>query len=83
MRENIFTHISVQTSAAIAVNDNQTAMRAESHKQSVAQSAEKTSNQNIVLNDSPLIDVVTASAISGGGGGALIDQHQDLILANI
>ncbi len=69
MRENIFTHISVQTSAAIAVNDNQTAMRAESHKQSVAQSAEKTSNQNIALNDSALTNSLVASAISGGGGG--------------
>ncbi len=78
MRENIFT----QKSAAIAVNDNQTAieMRAESHKHSAAPSAEKTSNQNIALNDSS----VTASAISGGGGGGIpIGLHQDLILANI
>ncbi len=75
MRENIFTHISVQasahTSAATASKDYQTAqtavaieMRAESHKQSVAQSAEKIFNQNIALNGSS----VTASAISGGGG---------------
>ena len=79
MRENIFTNISAQeyaqafvgTSATTTGKDYQTAqsamaieMRAESHKQSAAQSAEKTSNQNIVLNDSS----VTASAISGGGG---------------
>ncbi len=80
MRENIFTHISVQasaqeyaqasvgTSTATAGKDCQTAMRAESHKQSATQSAEKTSNQNIALNDSALTNSVTASAISGGGG---------------
>ncbi len=83
MRENTFTNISAQeyaqafvgTSTATAGKDYQTAqsavaieMRAESHKQSVAQSAEKTSNQNIALNDSALTNSVTASAISGGGG---------------
>ncbi len=82
MRENTFTNIVAQeyaqayvgTSATTTGKDYQTTqsavaieMRAESHKQSATQSAEKTSNQNIVLNDSPLIDAVTASAISGGG----------------
>ncbi len=75
MRENTFTNISAQasvgTSVATAGKDYQTAqtavaieMRAESHKQSASQPAEKTSNQNIDLNGSS----VTDSAISGGGG---------------